>query len=603
MKKLLALLLSMVMAVSLAAPAFADGPDGPAPDDGWEEAVPISAAIDEDFEWWTAEDAWEDVCEWYPEYTAIFLKEVEAWYAQHADWYDAGTFDEFAEEVGGKEAAYLSLFYDWKWERQEELARNEFITSLGGVPGQVGVMFNGRYIQFPDAVPEVNQDGTMMAPVRTLVEALGGEVSYQDGEAKAEFVSVPKVVCTANGVTVTFEADGPNVEIARQSPYDSGEVETDLVTMPICTYQKNGRIYVPVRFLANIFGCEVGWDSDFQTAILLDREALAAQFDESFTILNRVLANLACAVEEGENYRADLKGGVTFTAFDTLHGNKTYQADFTGKTLLNTEAASGTYSVTLSDSAVDALMERLIGGEGDEFEEDAAILRTVLTSLKGMEIVMNRDGFAWFHAPVVDELSGEDDVWCGFDVGTALADALFAGTGSTTVGTLLAAGMSTDSVMDCSTAGAMAQMMFDIYGDDKFTTSGGTSTLTIGLDDLEELGSYGTLVIDSYGTLGILYDYYSYREYQFTLKVDSKGGASVTCTGETEARYGMPAVRMTMDGSLSDGRASMSLNYHVANAGELKLSLSASRQTTGEKPLAEPPEGANIVDAAELLDA
>ena len=117
MKKLLALLLSMVMALSLAVPAFADGPDGP----------PSS----EDIYGWTVEEEWATVCEWYPEYTAIFLEEVEAWYAQHTDWYDAATFEQFVEDTGGKEAAYLSLFYDWKWEREEELARDELIKALG----------------------------------------------------------------------------------------------------------------------------------------------------------------------------------------------------------------------------------------------------------------------------------------------------------------------------------------------------------------------------------------------------------------------------------------------------------------------------------------
>ena len=46
-------------------------------------------------------------------------------------------------------------------------------TALGGVPGQIGVMVNGEYVKFPDAVPEVT-GGRTMVPVRAIVEALGG---------------------------------------------------------------------------------------------------------------------------------------------------------------------------------------------------------------------------------------------------------------------------------------------------------------------------------------------------------------------------------------------------------------------------------------------
>ncbi|MBD5085225.1 MAG: hypothetical protein HDT33_09310 [Clostridiales bacterium] len=592
MKKLLALLLSMVMAVSLAAPAFADGPDGPpAPEnlgiiggaDG-PTAIIVGTPSGEDFDWWSVGNEWELVCEWYPEYTAVFLEEVEAWYAGHTDWYDASTFDEFVENAGGTEAAYLALFYDWKWEREDELARNKLITSLGGVPGQVGVMVNGQYIQFPDAVPEV-VNGRAMAPVRVLVEALGGEVSVYGSDIR----------CKRDGVTVIFTIGSKEAVVELDGDAEEGcERLAGVLEMDCAPYIKGGRTYVPVRFIGKILGCEVGWDSRHETVVLLDREALAAQFDESFTILNRALANLAYAVEAGENYRADTRGSVTVTAFDTLHGDKTYKADFTGKTLLNAEAVNGAYSVTMSDSTVDALVKQLIGGEGPEYEEDAAILRNTIGNLKNMEIIMNREGLAWVHAPVLDELGGEENLWCGIDMGAELADALFAETGAATVGTVLAAGMGTDSIMDYSSVGALAQMIFDLYGDDKFTTAGGTSTLTIGLDDLEEL--------DPDGTLGIGYDYDSYREYQFTLKVDSRGGVSLSCTAETEAQYGMPAVRAVMDCSLSNRQASISLNYHVANVGEMKLTLNTARQTTSEAPKTEPPEGANIVDSARPLN-
>ena len=60
MKKLLALLLSLMMAVSLAVPAFADGPDGPPPDDYYDYWDEDFDYWDEDYDWWAEERAYLD---------------------------------------------------------------------------------------------------------------------------------------------------------------------------------------------------------------------------------------------------------------------------------------------------------------------------------------------------------------------------------------------------------------------------------------------------------------------------------------------------------------------------------------------------------------
>lgn len=44
--------------------------------------------------------------------------------------------------------------------------------------------------------------------------------------------------------------------------------------------------FVPVRFFAQAFGLTVQWDEREQTAVLYDREALAAALDERFTVVN-----------------------------------------------------------------------------------------------------------------------------------------------------------------------------------------------------------------------------------------------------------------------------------------------------------------------------
>jgi len=526
MKKLLALLLSIVMAVSLTVPAFAD--DSPAP----EQAVPISA-----------------------------------------------TLDESLGIIGGADGptAIITTFPGL-----EDADRDAVKKALGGMPGQVGVMVNGAYVQFPDAAPEVT-GGRTMVPVRALVETLGGEVDYQDG-------------------TVRFTIDGDTYEFAVGSatvtvkPAVGSGAPAD-IKMDCAPYVKGGRTYVPIRFISEALGYEVGWDNDFQTAILLDREALAAKFDEKFTVLNRVQASQALSMEEGKNYRSDLKGSAAVTVFDTLDGNKTYQADITGKTLMNSEAASGTCSITISDNTVDALMELMTNA--GKSEEAAKRMRTVLTGLTDMEVIMNREGLVWFHAPLVDELSGTKDAWYAMDLGKELAESAFAGTDAATMGAALAAMMGTDSVMECSAVSYMEQLMLSLYSDDKFTTSDGVSTLTIGVDELIDLyKSMGITDLDLDEVKDV------FKEYSIIMKVDSEGGATVTCKTEMKAQAGVPGVKMTMDCAQSNGKVSLTMNIHIANLGEMKLTLTSTQQTTSEKPMAEPPAGANIMDmgAPELLN-
>lgn len=574
MKKLLAALLAMVMALSLAVPAFADGPDGP----------PSS----EDIYGWTAEEEWATVCEWYPEYTAIFLEEVEAWYAQHADWYDAATFEQFVEDTGGEEAAYLSLFYDWKGEREEALARDELIKALGGVPGQVNVRVNNEFIKFPDAAPEI-ANGRTMAPLRAIMEALGAEVAYHGSD---------DIRCTVNGVEYTFAVGSSAVNLRYVEYGGEGDApDMEGLIMDCAPYIKNGRTYVPVRFFAVAFGYEVGWDGEYRTAILLDRETLAAEIDKEFTIMNRVQAANTLAPKEGESTRTSVKGSIAITAFDTLNGNKTYKADFDSKMLANAGAVSGSASLKLSDSAVDELIENLISSNSPE-EDIAAVrerLELVLDALEKIDIILNAEGRMWVHSPALDELGGKKDIWCGMDLDFSELETVFAGTGTGTgtVGAMMAALVPTDSLVMADNVSSAVMLMMELYSDGKFTTSGGVSTLTIDAEDLETL----------YEGLGMGGIQDELKTFALTMKVDEKGGTTTTWEMETNARYGTPAMKLSMKGTQSAGKSDITMDLHVANAGELKLTLDVAQEITGDKPAAEPPEGANVVDAAELLES
>ena len=143
-------------------------------------------------------------------------------------------------------------------------------------------------------------------------------------------------------------------------------------------------------------------------------------------------------------------------------------------------------------------------------------------------------------------------------------------------------------------------MLAGICGDDKFTTSGGASTLTIDLDSL--MGLYEDMGLDADD---IETAKSAFKEYKITMKVDSKGATDMTCVMETAAQAGVPGMKITMDVTQANGNVTMNMNFHIANLGEIKLEATQTQKATTDKPLSEPPEGSTIVDAdsgAELLN-
>ena len=195
--------------------------------------------------------------------------------------------------------------------------------------------------------------------------------------------------------------------------------------MDCAPYIKGGRTYVPVRFLGEILGYEVGWDGQFQTAVLLDRDELAARYDEHFTIMNRVQANRGLTMEEGKNYKADVKGNLTVTAFDTLNGNQTYKADLSASQILNSEAANAKLSLKLSDN-----LRTMLKDSTSTDPEVRERLDLVLDALENLELIVTEKGLGWLHAAALDEAAGEKNVWLGLDLGAEWGQLAFAQTGT-----------------------------------------------------------------------------------------------------------------------------------------------------------------------------
>ena len=173
MKKLLSILLSMALLLSLGVTAFAaedtsvgiiGGADGPT-------SILISPNPAEILD--------------MPDLENMTEAELDAYFAELEAQYTA----ELEAQAAAQKAQMIAA-----------------AKSLMPYPDGVNVWLNGAYMAFPDAVPVV-KDGRTQVPFRAILEALGATVSYDNGKIDAVFAdgSVMKLAIGSNVMTYTYD--------------------------------------------------------------------------------------------------------------------------------------------------------------------------------------------------------------------------------------------------------------------------------------------------------------------------------------------------------------------------------------------------------------
>ena len=111
----------------------------------------------------------------------------------------------------------------------------------------ITVRLNDKLLDF-DVEPQLI-DGRTMVPLRTIFEALGAEIEWENTTR-----------------TVYAEKDDIVVEcsIGNNLMYVNGDVHT----MDVAPIIVDGRTLVPARFVAESFGCDVGWDPSTRTVYI-----------------------------------------------------------------------------------------------------------------------------------------------------------------------------------------------------------------------------------------------------------------------------------------------------------------------------------------------
>ncbi|MBW4085606.1 N-acetylmuramoyl-L-alanine amidase family protein [Paenibacillus sp. S150] len=111
------------------------------------------------------------------------------------------------------------------------------------------IVMDNKELELPRGINLENVNGSVMIPIRVVVENLGFEVLWEQESRK-----------------VTVQQDGKSVQLA----VGSKTAEADGVTLALnaAPKQNGGTVLVPIRFISEQFGLKVGWDNTDKTVYL-----------------------------------------------------------------------------------------------------------------------------------------------------------------------------------------------------------------------------------------------------------------------------------------------------------------------------------------------
>ncbi|MFF2157343.1 DUF5050 domain-containing protein [Paenibacillus chitinolyticus] len=134
------------------------------------------------------------------------------------------------------------------------------ISSASASPGQdVSVVVNGAEL-FPDSRAYIQaESGLTYVPLRSLSEAFGTEVDWSQSTKTATVRKGTTLIDLTVGSTLAH-IDGREAALEASAE------------------QKNGRVMVPVRFIAEALGIAIAWNADTRTVTLGDTPAPASVF-------------------------------------------------------------------------------------------------------------------------------------------------------------------------------------------------------------------------------------------------------------------------------------------------------------------------------------
>ncbi len=126
------------------------------------------------------------------------------------------------------------------------------------------IIINGTAAEIPPEMGTIQErDDRTFVPVRFIMEYLGCNVSYIDDSRTAVITSISSTYLLQEGNSTLFILPNQYTETEEKQMDTAAFIETTVLDGV-----EYGRMYVPIRFLAEAIGYDVGWDDATQTVTL-----------------------------------------------------------------------------------------------------------------------------------------------------------------------------------------------------------------------------------------------------------------------------------------------------------------------------------------------
>lgn len=396
---------------------------------------------------------------------------------------------------------------------------------------------------------------------------------------------------------------------------------------------------VSIREAATAAGWDVVWNATGNEVVLLDRERLRSgniypedldiptpDFTAFDGLMNRLLAD--GAYDADKTYRVDQTQKLTFTALNSLDGDKTVTATLTGRITTGGTAMEAEYTLSCAQllELLSPQVQAQLEGTLPKFKRED--LKSLLTAGKLTIRADLETGDTYVHAPILalfdDSFAGDTWIHTQADFSETLALLDMAREGSWDTKAFLYDYLLTSSADSWSAENSYSAfqqsygMLSALAGPHFLTEENGVYTWTLNSDALALLGSSvaGYMAQEDYD-FGKFF-----KEFDLTLRVDKNARMTMDMAIRpnmdalgafiaTEDGYGEtgPAetALITWMMNLLDFRATAHASgdsddlteessFHWKNQFKATVDSKTTRRTTNTTPSALPPKGANIVE-------